>query len=103
MNVVGQNLKENVRVKWIFSKIFIYKNFLFHSKYMKKIDNKMNTNELKNNKSIQNYINDHQLSMFFVFAFAITWGMAGTFLLLMPLLIQVWGPVNMDNPYYFTI
>ena len=70
---------------------------------MKKIDNIMNTNELKKNKSIQNYIAEHQLSMFFVFAFAITGGMARSFLLLMPLLIQVWGPVNLVNPYYFTL
>ena len=51
MNVVGQNLKENVRVKFVFSKIFMYGNLLFNSEYMKKIDNKMNTNELNQKQS----------------------------------------------------
>ena len=63
----------------------------------------MSNNELERNSSIGNFIIEHQLLMFFIFAFAITWGIAGAFFILMPWLIQVWGPVSLDNPYYFTI
>ena len=63
----------------------------------------MNNNELEKISSRGGYISEHQLSMYFIFTFAITWGIAATVLIFMPWLVQIWGPLSLDNPYYFTL
>ena len=63
----------------------------------------MNNNELEKKSSRGGYISEHQLSMYFISTFAITWGIAVAVLIFMPWLVQIWGPLSLDNPYYFTL
>ena len=49
----------------------------------------MNNNELEKNPSLRSFITKHQLLMFFIFTFAITWGIAAIVLIFLPWLIQV--------------
>ena len=60
----------------------------------------MNNKEIQENSGIRKFFLEHQLPLFFVFAFAITWGIAASVLLFMPIYIEAWGPVNLENPNY---
>jgi len=63
----------------------------------------MNNNDLEKRLSRRGLIREHQLLMYFIFTFAITWGIAAVVLIFMPWIVQVWGPLSLDNPYYFTL
>ena len=60
----------------------------------------MNNKEIQENSGIRKFFLEHQLPLFFVFAFAITWGIAASVLLFMPIYIEAWGPVSLENPNY---